>query len=302
MLTRMTWIAVDWGTSALRAALLRPGAAVEERAGGPGILAVAAGGFPAALAAFCGDWRAQYPGARVLISGMAGSAQGWALAPYCPCPAPLAQLASQVLWLEPGQLGLVPGLCDTQGPCPDVMRGEEVQVLGAMALAGAHTARVVLPGTHSKWVRLEAGVITGFETFMTGEMFALLRQHSILARTLPAMDADAPWHPEAFAAGLTAAAEGSVLHHAFGVRTQALFEQRAPEAMPDYLSGLLIGEELRAQAFTPGESVWVVGAPALQQRYAHALRLRGLDVRCFGAEATWHGLQAVAHAIEERNG
>ena len=299
MLASMTLIAVDWGTSTLRAALWRNEGLIEERFGGPGILTVPAGGFAAALEAFCGDWRRAHPQALVLISGMAGSAQGWALAPYCPCPAPLTQLARHIRWIEPNCLGLVPGLSDTQGACPDVMRGEEVQVLGAMALAGIDTARVVLPGTHSKWVDLQAGVITRLETFMTGELFTLLREHSILARTMPSAGESTLWDREAFEAGLAVAAQGSLLHHAFGVRTQALFAQRPAETLPDYLSGLLIGEELRAQALTPGESIWVIGSPTLQRRYAHALEWRGLTVRSFGAEATWHGLQSIAQTLKK---
>jgi hypothetical protein len=129
----------------------------------------------------------QEPGALCLISGMAGSRQGWQEAPYCPCPAGFAELGQHLLWLQPGRIALVPGLSCTSVDAlntPDVMRGEEVQIFGALQLAGRDSATLVLPGTHSKWVQVQGGRVSQFQTFMTGEVFALMSQHSILGKTL----------------------------------------------------------------------------------------------------------------------
>jgi 2-dehydro-3-deoxygalactonokinase len=149
-------VAVDWGTSSLRVARIAgDGAVLEERSSARGILTVAAGQFPAVLHEACGDWLAHE--ALCLVSGMAGSRQGWQEAPYCPCPAGFAELARGIAWIAPGRIALVPGLsCEQQG-IPDVMRGEEVQVFGAMQLLGLQSGVFVLPGTHSKWVHVEHG-------------------------------------------------------------------------------------------------------------------------------------------------
>ena len=182
-------VAIDWGTSALRGARLDDsGRVLEERSAPFGILNVPNGDFAATFAAQFGDWM-KPPGALCLISGMAGSRQGWAEAPYVSCPAGPAELARHLHWIEPDRIALVPGLSDTQRDVPDVMRGEEVQIFGAMSLAGLTEGLFVLPGTHSKWATVRGGRIVGFRTFMTGEAFGLFRQHSILARTL---DGNAP--------------------------------------------------------------------------------------------------------------
>jgi len=197
-------IAVDWGTSALRAALIVQGRIVAQRHSDQGILRIKQGGFATALADFCGDWMTT-PNALTLICGMAGSAQGWQLAPYMACPSPLQNLTQHLVWLQPHKVALVPGLSCELPHAPDVMRGEETQVLGALELLGHASATVVLPGTHSKWVQVQDGHVMRFNTFMTGEFFSVLRQHSILARTLPQenlspFDAD-PLTEEAFDAG-----------------------------------------------------------------------------------------------------
>lgn len=292
----MNLVAVDWGTSSLRAARIRAdGSVIEERASTRGILTVPAGGFAAVLQATCGDWLAD-PAALCLVSGMAGSRQGWQEAPYCPCPAGFAQLGAHLHWIEPHRIALVPGLsCDTDG-VPDVMRGEEVQVVGALSLLGARDGTIVLPGTHSKWVRVEDASVRGFSTCMTGEFYALLRQHSILARTLPADDG--ALDADAFTRGVRhAQAAGGLLHTAFSVRTLSLFDRLPAAAQPSYLSGLVIGEELRMQA--PGiDAITLVGSAALTQRYALACDALGIASRSLGAEATWRGLWALARNLE----
>lgn len=288
-------VAVDWGTSSLRAArIAHDGAVLEERASDRGILSVPAGGFAQVLQETCGDWLANH--ALCLISGMAGSRQGWREAPYCACPAGFAELAHGLEWIEPSRIALVPGLsCEAQG-VPDVMRGEEVQVFGALDLLGAREGVFVLPGTHSKWVRVADARVQDFATFMTGEVYALLRGHSILARTMPA--ADSALEPEAFTRGVRHAQDAhGLLHGAFSARTLALFERLPTEARASYLSGLVIGEELRAR---PGrdDAVVLVGSTALTERYALALDTLGVRACRLGAEATWRGLWALARTLE----
>jgi 2-dehydro-3-deoxygalactonokinase len=290
-------IAVDWGTSSLRAARIgADGAVLEERSSPRGILTVPAGGFAAVLHDTCGDWLAD-PAALCLVSGMAGSRHGWQEAPYCPCPAGFGELGDSLLWLEPRRIALVPGLsCEQQG-VPDVMRGEEVQVFGAMDLLGERAGTFVLPGTHSKWVRVVDGRVQSFSTFMSGEFYGLLRQHSILARTLPAEDGELD--TSAFTHGVLHAQEaGSLLRSAFSARTLSLFERLPQKAQPSYLSGLVIGEELRLRP--PGTGALVlIGSSALTQRYALALGMVGARTRALGSEATWRGLAALAQTLQD---
>jgi 2-dehydro-3-deoxygalactonokinase len=288
-------IAVDWGTSSLRAArIASDGSVLEERSSDRGILSVPAGGFPAVLQQTCGDWLA-LPQALCLVSGMAGSRQGWHEAPYCACPADRAALVQKLAWVVPGRIAIVPGLWLDFLGTPDVMRGEEVQVLGALDLLDLQEGTFVLPGTHSKWVRAWDGRVQTFATFMSGECYALLRQHSILARTMPAEDG--PLQPDAFLRGVRHAQQArSLLHAAFSARTLALFDRMPQAELPSYLSGLVIGEELRVRALRTG--VVLIGSPALTERYTLALRALGCESRSIGSEATWRGLWALARTLE----
>ncbi|MET0312470.1 MAG: 2-dehydro-3-deoxygalactonokinase [Burkholderiaceae bacterium] len=289
--------AIDWGTSSLRGALLDgAGTVLEEKAvADGGILNIPQGGFPAFFESHFGAW--MQPGTLCLIAGMAGSQQGWKEAPYCACPAGFDEVAAKLAWIEPGRIAIVPGLsCEREGT-PDVMRGEETQVLGAMGLFGARDGLFVLPGTHSKWVTVAGGRLESFATFMTGEFYSLLRRHSILSRTLPPDEGE--FDAEAFDRGLAHAARaGSLLTTAFSVRTLSLFERMPLAARPSYLSGLVIGEELRCQPLAGVASVTAIGSEALTQRYERALASRGIAVRRDGSQATWHGLAALARQLE----
>lgn len=300
-------LAIDWGTSSLRGALLDGGGEViEERVHPRGILSVDAGGFPQVFESVFGDW--MHDARLCLMSGMVGSRQGWQEAPYCACPAGFDDIAAHLAWVQPGRIGIVPGLtCERPAlegdvalaTLRDVMRGEETQVLGAMRLLDLDDATLVLPGTHSKWVRVAGGRIESFTTFMTGECFALLRHHSILGRTMP--DREPDHDAAAFALGVRVALNGgSLLSTAFSARTVALFDQLAEQHRSDYLSGLVIGEELRAQPPVDG-TVIVVGAEGLARRYREALSLKGFASRCIGAEAAWAGLRAIARSLEGKD-
>jgi 2-dehydro-3-deoxygalactonokinase len=288
-------VAVDWGTSSLRGALLdAAGAALEERSFARGILTVPAGGFPGAFQACFGDWMT--PGTLCLVSGMAGSKQGWREAPYCACPTGFDAIAAQLEWVEPGRIAIVPGLSIDRNGVPDVMRGEETQIFGALQLLGLDNARLVLPGTHSKWVTVADRKVTDFSTWMTGEFYALLRQHSLLARMMPESD-PAP-DTAAFDQGVAHALAGpGLLNTAFSTRTLSLFNRMAADSLPSYLSGLVIGEELKSQRLPRGEPVVVMGAEALTARYEQALAQLGVPVQRVGAGATWRGLRAIADTL-----
>ncbi|WP_029011307.1 2-dehydro-3-deoxygalactonokinase [Azospirillum halopraeferens] len=293
---RAALIALDWGTSSLRGFLMgRDGLVLAERATAHGIQNLpvpGVAGFEQAFAELCGDWLAAWPDLPVVAGGMVGSAQGWVEAPYVSCPADTRTLASRaaVATTAAGvRVVIAPGvLHDPAGAAPDVMRGEEIQIAGALADRPdwARAACMVLPGTHSKWVRVADGRITGFDTYMTGEMFALLCRHSILGRLMPdGGAADAAAADAAFAEGVRtarASLPGDLTHQIFAVRTLGLTRRMAPELLKDYLSGLLIGHELTSGLARAGRSpddgtpLLLIGDGALCRRYVRALELVGV--------------------------
>jgi 2-dehydro-3-deoxygalactonokinase len=291
-------IGIDWGTSSLRAYRIGRDARVTDRLDQPrGIMTVPEGGFPAALSAIIGPWIAAGE-TRILACGMVGSRQGWVEAPYLPCPAGAAEIARATLPLPfPGtEARLVPGLTteDAHG-VPDVMRGEETKLVALAAILGAGTHLACLPGTHAKWARIAAGRVTGFTTHMTGETFAALSTHTILARTAP----EAPHDAAAFAAGVARARQpGGLLHHIFGARTLHLMDRLPAEATRGYLSGVLIGHEVAAALAESGASaVELVGAAGLAARYAEALALHGVAVRVHDPDLVAAGLHGLAGAL-----
>jgi 2-dehydro-3-deoxygalactonokinase len=234
---------------------------------------------------------------------MIGSRQGWVEAPYVDCPAALDALADRLARTPDGALAIVPGLTcrDAQG-VPDVMRGEETQIMGALPDDSPPTL-VLLPGTHSKWAIARAGRIETFWTCMTGEVYAVLKGHSILGRMIAR--GEPPFAAGAFARGARCAltqghARGALLHHLFGARTLALFDEVAPAEIADYLSGLLIGSEIaagREWAIASGveaDRVTLVGARALCDRYAAALAEAGIAAIDGPSDAAARGLWRIA--------
>lgn len=286
-------VALDWGTSSLRAWLLGDaGAVLAEKSAPLGILKVPNGDFAAVFRELCGDWLV--PSRPAIASGMIGSRQGWVEAPYAACPAGFESLARGFAWAESGgtRLAIVPGVsCVDASGVPDVMRGEETQVFGALDAADR---AYVLPGTHSKWVTVSGGRIEAFATYMTGELFAVMRQHSILGRL---MSVEAAHAPDAFRRGWEAslAGDGALLHRLFGTRTLGLLGRLAPEEAPSYLSGLLIGDEVRAAARAlAGSTVTVIGDPVLCERYREVLAGGGVGARIAPPDAARVGLWRVA--------
>lgn len=295
-MTQRQLVAVDWGTTSLRGARLDAnGQVMEERASAQGILSVKPGEFAGVFNSLFRDWMTS-ESVLALISGMAGSQQGWAEAPYCPCPAGFDEIARRLAWLEPGRMAIVPGISCEHPHGPDVMRGEEVQIFGALQLTGLGDGWFVLPGTHNKWAQVKDGRVSTFKTYMSGEFYALLSQHSILSKTL---DASAALDVPAFLDGVSLSQhEGGLLHHAFSTRTLGLFKRKTPGQLASYLSGLVIGDELRSQALTPGADVVLIGSEALTLRYTLALAHVGINARKLGAEATWAGLHAIAKTFQ----
>lgn len=297
---RSRLIGLDWGTSTLRAYLIGDdGAVLETRAEPWGIMQLPPGGYAAALDAVTSEWRTRGPDLPIIASGMVGSAQGWTEAPYCPAPAGAAELARALHPAGEGRLAIVPGVVQ-RGVSPNVMRGEETQIVGALAMHPglADDAMLVLPGTHSKWVRVSRAHIGAFTTFMTGELFAVLSASSILGRL--ARDAGRPVteeaEREAFARGVMAAGDAAqgLAPTLFSARSLVLTGQLAAEASLAYLSGLLIGDEVRCGLAEGAPPDALIGDRALCERYRSALALFGLDAVPLIGEAAPAGLWSIA--------
>ena len=290
------FIAVDWGTTNRRAYRLGAGGAVEDRLeDDKGILAVPSGGFPAAVE----EIRAALGDRPMLMAGMVGSNRGWEEAPYVPCPAGLPELAAALKWVEPERVAIVPGVCFSEGDAADVMRGEEVQLLGAYAeglVPG--DATICHPGTHNKWVRLEDGRIAAFRTVMTGEMFSLLSKHSILSDMLTGEVAPGA----AFDAGVRAGLSGGPLTgELFSVRARVLLGKARREDAASYTSGLLIGTDVRSgiAAAAADGPIYVMGRPDLTRLFATALAAAGREAKELeGDEAFLCGARHLAELVQ----
>ncbi|UCU97623.1 2-dehydro-3-deoxygalactonokinase [Acidovorax radicis] len=318
-------VALDWGTSSLRAFCFDAGGQVLEMRHRPwGIMhlppapdgapdTVHSAAFERALHDTCGDWLSTTPALPLVACGMVGSAQGWKEAPYLNTPTSLDDLARSLTVVHRGTdkpLHIVPGLLQ-RGSLPNVMRGEETQVLGVLAggpATGDASVLIGLPGTHSKWVTATAGAqgrcIQHFDTFMTGEVFAALRGHTILGKT---MQTPAAPDDTAFARGLAVArgddAQRGLLSHIFSSRTLGLTGALPASAQADYLSGILIGHEISALAplLTQGPAgrpatVVLCGENDLCRRYAKALQAYGLPAPVIAENATALGLWQIACA------
>jgi 2-dehydro-3-deoxygalactonokinase len=310
------FIGIDWGTTHRRAVLIAAdGTLVSERADDDGALACK-GRFRASLEALIAGWPEAAAALPVVMAGMVGSAIGWQAVPYLERETPLSDLARHLVRVAEAPSDrhwfIAPGYCvrgDASGDV-DVMRGEETQLFGALHLLGpeASDGCYVLPGTHSKWVRLHAGRITELRTYMTGELFALLRQHGTLASAMQTPEPAAATglrhesvadDPD-FLHGVADAARHPVLTHAlFGARARVVTGALAPGAAAAYVSGLLIGAEWAdARRLAPqdsaGESVRVIGEPALAALHAacahhHGRRIESLDARQIQL-AAWRAL------------
>lgn len=292
------WIAVDWGTTNLRAwAMDRGGHILAEAVSEDGMGKLARDGFEPALLRLIGPWLATRP--PVVACGMVGSRQGWYEAPYRTVPCTPLDPAAQVVVpvLDPRlTVHIAPGLKQAQPA--DVMRGEETQIAGALRLVPQYDGVFCLPGTHSKWVQVSAGEVVSFQTFMTGEMFALLSEASVLRH---AMQGDS-WDDAAFDTAVSEALSRPEQNAArlFALRAESLIAGLQPATARARLSGLLIGIELAAaRPYWLGQRVTLVGAEKLSALYARALSAQGVTADHLSATAcTLAGLAALAPLSE----
>lgn len=286
------FIAVDWGTTNRRAYRIdAAGICGDEFEDDRGVLSVPAGGFGGAVA----EIRARLGDKPLLLAGMIGSNRGWIEAPYVPCPAGLDDLAGALVWADE-QTAIVPGVCDPRRA--DVMRGEEVQLLGAAADGTIPPDGLVChPGTHNKWVEVAGGRIATFRTIMTGELFNLLREHSVLSDLLAE-----PVEPgDAFDSGVRQGLAGDVQAELFSVRSRVLLGQARREDAPSYTSGLLIGGDVRIglESVAAAPQVVVMGRPELTRLYAAAVAIAGREpVELDGERCFLAGIKQIAERIQ----
>ncbi|MGJ5179300.1 2-dehydro-3-deoxygalactonokinase [Bradyrhizobium oligotrophicum] len=298
--SRAAFVAVDWGTSSFRAWLMAAdGTELAESRGGEGMLHCATSGFAPVLRDHLGKLGAlaELP---VLICGMAGARQGWVEAPYLQTPTRLDALHAGAVGVDTdGDVRILPGLAQARADQPDVMRGEETQLLGVTE--PEFSGIVCIPGTHSKWIHIDAGAVVDFATYMTGELFAVISQHSILMHAVEpggaATDDGAP-----FRAGLASglAAPAALTNALFRLRAAQLlgFEQRSDGAAR--LSGLLIGSEIAAARarFGADHPLRLIGAGRLGALYREALVASGFNVNeCDAEQASRRGLVKAARQI-----
>ncbi len=285
------FIALDWGTTSFRAYHVgADGTVLRDVADANGILSVKDGAFEAALEAHISGWDRELP---VLAAGMITSRQGWIELPYVDCPAGPDDLAKSLHTLETKSgrtIQFATGLhlrSDTLGH--DVMRSEEVQVFGSLGQA----THFITPGTHSKWIDVDGEKIIRFATYMTGEAFSLLRQHSILGRLMTSDEVN----EEAFARGVVKAQAdpSGLLHSLFSVRSLGLFNEIVPEALSSYLSGLVIGTEVAhaLQSRSKRADYMILASPKIGGRYAKALEVVGVQARYGDPLAIVHGLRKI---------
>ena len=300
-----SWVAVDWGTSNLRAwGMSDKGVVLASAASDKGMGKLSPQEFPAAL----GDVMAQFSlpaGHRidVVVCGMAGARQGWLEAPYLEAPTDLGTLGGGAVHPQmPDRnviVSILPGVCQRAGG-ENVMRGEETQLLGLASVVPDYAGLVCMPGTHSKWARLEGTRIVGFTTAMTGELFELLKTHSVLRHSLNG-PLDGPGRDDGFQAGARDGLDNpaDLLGQLFRVRAAALLSGRTPDWCAGYLSGLLIGTEIAANRNQIGtDPIPLIGSSALCALYARVLAMTGATGRIVDStEVVLAGLKAARASI-----
>jgi len=284
---RAAYIAVDWGTTNRRAyAMTAGGVMVDTLQDECGVIALKPGDYPGAIATL----RDRFGVQTIVAAGMVGSTRGWREAPYIDAPATLQALGAASLDVAP-DVQIIPGVALRTGPRPDVMRGEEVQVLGAISTGAAPpTALFCQPGTHNKWIETVDGAITDFATVMTGELFALVRSHGILAGMLDGPVADGA----AFRDGLRRGRESQHLAAAlFEVRAGVLLDRLAPADAAAYASGLMIGADVGTRADLGDRPVHLLGGGALAALYTVAITEAGGRAVTVPDGSTTAGIHAI---------
>ena len=286
------FLAVDWGTTNRRVFVIEDGAVVHTERDPLGVTAVTPGGFADEAAAI----RARHGDLPMLLAGMVGSDIGWRKAPYVPAPAGVAELAAALTWID-ARTAIVPGLSTERGGRPDVMRGEEVQLLGAVAAGMAPPdALIAQPGTHCKWAEMAGGRIAGFTTAMTGELFALIRQHGLLAAQLGGEVTIGP----AFRAGLEEGRRRDLAASLFGIRAAKMLGRRDDAEAAAFASGVLIGSDVAARlAEHAHPMVHILADPMLGSLYSVAVEGHGRVARLIDSHAAFvAGILAIGSEIQ----
>ena len=308
-MSHASFVAGDWGTSHLRLFLCDTEGAPLDGRSGPGAADIG-GGFAETFDSLTAGWEESHGALPAVLCGMVGSSIGWIQAPYVACPATPEQIVDACAALRGGRIHIVPGLsCRNRLDAPDFLRGEETQILGALHLVPALRRGCWLlcqPGTHTKWVVLQDGRVSEFFTAPTGEMFAVLRDHSVLVRKPEG--AKTPIYENAFHEGLARFnefPEVQLLHRLFECRSRQLSGELAAQSADGYLSGLLIGSDvlgalrLLPGSVTPG-SVCLIGSAQLTRLYAAALASHGHGAsQIDGAEASRAGLAHVHQRLSQ---
>ena len=300
-MSEAAFIAGDWGTSRLRLYLCDARGSVLARGEGEGAsVADCAGRFAAAVAA----WDKAHGNLPAILGGMVGSTIGWKEVPYLRCPAKPQAIVGAALRFDAGgrAIAILPGLsCTGRTGAPDVMRGEETQILGALRLypdlaRGRHL--FCLPGTHAKWAAVEGGAVMDFQTALSGELFELLRRHSVLARDAGEVDSDSP----ALAGGLDlvrANPDADLLHLLFSTRARVVTGQMAKSDAASYLSGLVVGKDIATalRLFDRDGPVQLIGTPQLAALYGRVLNAYDAPFEAIDGDAA--ALAGLVHAHAE---
>ena len=304
MTESIAWVGVDWGTSNLRAwGIADSGAVVAHAHSDQGMGKLAREQFPDALGAVLSEMPLPARPCDVVICGMAGARQGWLEAPYLEAPTDLSAIGRGAVRPDiPNErfsVSILPGVCQRAGG-ENVMRGEETQLLGLASLTPGYAGLVCMPGTHSKWARLEGTRIAHFSTAMTGEMFALLKTQSVLRHSLSGPH-DGPGQDEGFVAGARDGLDNpaALLGQLFTVRAASLLSGREPDWCAGYLSGLLIGTEIAANRNEIGtDPVPLIGSDKLCALYMRVLHMAGASGRLVDStEVVLAGLKAARASI-----
>jgi len=306
------FIAVDWGTSHLRAYLCKtelnsPLLELVETQLGAGVSKVTTS-FEQELFQTISPWLNEYGNVPIFMAGQIGSSIGWQETEYLPCPVAPKDIASKLLTFvkQQHQISIVPGVtCKHVNGVRDVMRGEELQVLGWLQLSEQHKTGehlICLPGTHTKWVKVINGEIKVFKTALTGELYDLLSNHSVLIQ-----EQSNKLDIEAFKSGVLftlKSSPGNFVHGLFSVRSKQLFGELQPEQSQSYLSGLLIGSDVRAAIngeewqLNEKAEVSIIGSSHLTQCFSEALKLAGVSTKIISEQqATLSGFGALNHLL-----
>lgn len=294
-----SFIAIDWGSTNLRAWRYERGKCVDSVQSEAGVTRLAGRSPQQAFTELMARWQEPLP---VVMAGMIGSNAGWLQVPYLPCPIRLTQVAERLTAVEqalPVKAWIIPGICVERADNSNVMRGEETQLIGAYAEQPA--ALYVMPGTHSKWVQMDGDTLMDFRTVMTGELHHLLLNHSLIGVGLPEQRSN----PQAFEHGLKIGLdEEHIVRRLFETRAAHVLGKLEKSAVSDWLSGLLIGNEVaqmqRQYPLPTDAALTVIGNPKLGERYAQALNLAGVRHRMLdGDRAFQSGIRSIVNELED---